>query len=59
MPSSTRNARAKSTIPEPTAAIGITSRGKYTFWIKFALATRLLDELVSPLAKNCQGTSAA
>ena len=33
--------------------------GKVDLLIKFALPTMLLDDLLSPLAKNVQGTSAA
>jgi len=36
------NATAKSTRPAKMAAIGISSRGKYTFAIRWLLPTRLL-----------------
>ena len=44
--------------PENTAAIGIASRGKYTFVIRFAFDTRLFEEVVSPLAKKVHGVRA-
>src|SRR5579884_3991110 len=51
-------ARMKSTKPENMDEIGISSRGKYTLPMRFALPTRLLEDSVIPLAKNIQGTSA-
>ena len=44
---------------ESTAAIGIASRGKYTFLSRLALPTRLSADCARPVAKNVQGTSAA
>src|SRR5712692_698574 len=48
IPSSMTKAMKKSTIPERTVAMGIASRGKYTFLIKFALSTTLLEPMVRP-----------
>src|SRR5262245_10811176 len=53
------NASKKSTTPESTVDIGIVSRGKYTFFIRLELPTRLLEDWLNPLAKNVHGTSAA
>jgi hypothetical protein len=52
-------AMAKSTRGERIPEIGITSRGKYTFVMMFALLTMLVVERVSPSAKSVQGRSAA
>src|SRR3990167_9763014 len=59
MPINTRKATQKSTSPPATEDIGIINRGKYTFVIRLLLLTRLLLELVTPLAKSCHGKSAA
>ena len=37
----------------------MTSRGKYTLVIRFAVPTRLFDDPASPWAKNVQGKQAA
>ncbi len=50
---------AKSTNAVTIAAAGMMSRGKYTLAIKSVLAIRLADDSVRPLAKNCQGSTAA
>src|ERR1017187_10229638 len=52
------NDSRKSTAPENTAAIGIARRGKYTFVIRLAFATRLLEDVVRPLVKKDQGVRA-
>src|SRR5262249_54888773 len=55
----TPKARAKSTMPDRTEASGTTRRGKYTFFKRLALPTRLFDAWVSAFAKNVHGTRAA
>src|SRR5215831_6838895 len=57
IPSSTAKARAKSTTPPRTEAIGTASRGKYTLVMIRSLWTRLFDDWVSPFATNVHGTN--
>src|SRR5687767_7244790 len=59
MKRSTTKARVKSTTPDITLEIGMASRGKNTFLMRFALPTRLSADCARLLAKNVQGTSAA
>src|SRR5579883_129633 len=58
MPTNRTKETQKSTKPAAIVATGIIRRGKYTLVISRELPTRLLDDCVSPLEKNIQGTSA-
>src|SRR5579863_9651678 len=51
------NEIAKSTTPDSTEDSGIARRGKYTFEMRLALATRLLEDIPRPPAKKVQGMS--
>src|ERR1041385_4155967 len=57
-PNSTQKEIPKSTSPASTDEIGTTSRGKYTFLIRFWLPTRLFADSLSAYANSCHGSSA-